>query len=74
VTSGHEDKDGIAMMIYDMTMPYRAGQPMSAAEQRRADEQVGRMAAGASRLWRRATRPVLALRGARTVRTPGLAR
>jgi hypothetical protein len=30
---------------------------MSAAEQRRADEQLGRMAARVSRFWRRATSP-----------------
>ena len=58
------------MMIYDMTLQHRAGCRMSAAEQRRADEQTGMMAAGASRLWRRATRPVRAPRGGRAARTP----
>jgi hypothetical protein len=38
---------------------------MSAAEQRRADEQLGRMAAQVSQFWRRATRPARALRGLR---------
>jgi hypothetical protein len=47
----------MTMMIYDMTLPHQAGRPMSAAEQRRADEQLGRMAARVSRAWRRATRP-----------------
>ena len=43
---------------------------MSAAEQRRADEQLGRMAARTSGLWRRATRPVRRCAGLR----PGSAR
>jgi len=51
------------MMIYDMTLQHQAERRMSAAEQRRADEQLGRMAARTSRLWRRATRPTRALRG-----------
>jgi hypothetical protein len=45
------------MMIYDMTLQHQAERPMSMAEQRRADEQLGRMAARVSRAWRRATRP-----------------
>ena len=57
------------MMIYDMTLPHQAGRRMSAAEQRRADEQLGRMAARVSRFWRRATRPARKLSGA-----PGFAR
>jgi hypothetical protein len=64
----------MAMMIYDMTLQHQAGLRMSAAEQRRADEQIGMMAAKASRLWRRATRPVRALHGVRAARTPGYAR
>jgi len=47
----------MAMMIYDMTMQHQAERRMSAAEQRRADEQLGRMAARTSELWRWATRP-----------------
>ena len=58
------------MMIYDMTLQHRAGRPMSAAEQRRADEQLGRMAARTSGLWRRATRPFRLVAGQR----PGYAR
>ena len=58
------------MMIYDMTLPHRAGRPLSAAEQRRADEQLGRMAARTSELWRRATRPFRPTAGQR----PGYAR
>jgi hypothetical protein len=55
----------MAMMFYDMTRQYQAERRMSAAEQRRVDEQLGRMAARTSRLWRRATRPTRALRGLR---------
>jgi hypothetical protein len=46
----------MAMMIYNMTPQHQAERRMSAAEQRRADEQLGRMAARVSRFWRRATR------------------
>jgi len=53
------------MMFYDMNRQYQAERRMSAAEQRRADEQLGRMAARASGLWRRATRPARVLRGLR---------
>ena len=53
------------MMMYDMSRQYHAERIMSAAEQRRADEQLGRMAAQTSRLWWRATRPARALRGLR---------
>ncbi len=49
------------MMMYDMSRQYHAERIMSAAERRRADEQLGRMAAQVSRFWhqatRRATRP-----------------
>jgi hypothetical protein len=64
----------MAMMIYDMTLQDQAERTSTAAEQRRADEQLGMMAAAASRLWRRATRPVLARRGSRPARAPGYAR
>ena len=53
------------MMIYDMTLQHQAERRMSAAEQRRADEQLGRMAARTSQFWRRATRSARALRGLR---------
>jgi len=53
------------MMFYDMTRQYQAERRMSAAEQRRVDEQLGRMAARTSRLWQRATRTTRALRGLR---------
>jgi hypothetical protein len=56
----------MTMMIYDMTLQHQAERRMSAAEQRRADEQLGRMAARTSGFWRRATRPARALRGLRT--------
>ena len=45
------------MMMYDMSRQYHAERIMSAAEQRRADEQLGRMAARTSDVWRRATSP-----------------
>ena len=45
------------MMMYDMSLQYQAERRMSAAEQQRADEQLGRMAARVSRFWQRATRP-----------------
>jgi hypothetical protein len=64
-----EREDVMTMMIYDMTLQHQAERRMSAAEQRRADEQLGRMAARVSGFWRRATRPVRKLSGA-----PGYAR
>ena len=57
------------MMMYDMSRQYHAERIMSAAEQRRADEQLGRMAARVSNFWRRATRPARKLSG-----DPGYAR
>ena len=45
------------MMMYDMSRQFHAERTMSAAERRRADEQLGRMAARVSRFWRRAIRP-----------------
>ena len=57
------------MMMYDMSRQYQAERIMSAAEQRRTDEQLGRMAARVSRFWRRAARPARKLYGA-----PGYAR
>jgi len=50
------------MMIYDMSRQYHAERVLTVAEQRRADEQAGRMAAEVSRLWQRLTRPARALR------------
>jgi hypothetical protein len=44
------------MMIYDMTLQHQAERALSVAEQRRVDEQLGRMAARVSRAWRRPTR------------------
>ena len=51
------------MMMYDMTTQYQAGRVKTAAEQRRADEQIGMMAARAASVWQRVTRPAPALRG-----------
>jgi hypothetical protein len=59
----------MTMMMYDMSRQYHAERTMSAAERRRADEQLGRMAARVSRFWRRATRPARKPYGA-----PGYAR
>ena len=53
------------MMMYDMSRQYQAERIMSAAERRRADDELGRMAARTSDLWRRATRPVRVRRGVR---------
>ena len=64
----------MTMMICDMTLQYQAERIRTAAEQRRADEHLGMMAAGVSRLWRRATRPVRASRRVRAGRAPGYAR
>jgi hypothetical protein len=41
---------------------YQAERPKTAAEIRRADEQLGHMAENVSWLWRRATRPVARFR------------
>ena len=54
---GENARTGLTMMMYDMSRQYHAERIMSAAERRRADEQLGRMAARVSRFWRRATRP-----------------
>jgi len=53
------------MMPYHMTAQYQAERIRSAAEQRRADEHLGTMAAEVSRLWQQITRPAQALRGFR---------
>ena len=47
----------MTMMMYDMSRQFHAERITSAAERRRADEQLGRMAARVSRFWRRGTRP-----------------
>lgn len=58
------------MMMYDMGRQYHAERVMSVSERRRADEQAGRMAAEASRLWQQyLTRPARALRA---LRMPGV--
>jgi len=43
-------------MFYDMTQQYHAERFRSAAEQRRADAELGMMTADVSRLWRRIVR------------------
>jgi len=64
------------MMLYDLTVQYHAERIKTADEWRRADEQLGMMAAEMSRLWWRVTRPARALRGfrARHARTALYAR
>ncbi len=53
------------MMMYDMGRQYHAERTRSVAEQRRADEELGRMAARVSGLWRRATHPFRLMAGQR---------
>jgi hypothetical protein len=50
------------MMPYQAYQVYQAERPKTAAEIRRADEQLGHMAANMSWLWQRATRPVARFR------------
>ena len=61
------------MMPYQVYQLYQAERPKSAAEIRRADDQLGRAAESVSRLWCRATQPIAILRGTAprsTVRPP----
>jgi hypothetical protein len=57
------------MMLYDMTTQYQAERIKSTAEQRRADDQLGMMAAEVSRFWQRVFRPARIVRGFRARRT-----
>ena len=50
------------MMFYDMSVQYHAERINTAAEQRRADEQLGMLAAEVSGLWQRLIRPARILR------------
>ena len=50
------------MMQYQTYQVYQAERPKTAAEIRRADEQLGHMAENVSRLWQHATRPIALLR------------
>jgi hypothetical protein len=50
------------MMPYQSYQDYQAGRAKNAAEMRRADEQLGHMAEGVSRLWQHAARPMARLR------------
>ena len=50
------------MMPYQSYQSYEAERPKTAAEIRRADEQLGHMAENMSWLWQRATRPITLLR------------
>ena len=51
------------MMPNQSYQDYQAARPKTAAEIRRADEQLGHMAENISWLWQRATRPIALLRG-----------
>ena len=51
------------MMPYQSYQDYQARRPKTAAEIRRADEQLGHMAENILWLWQRATRPIALLRG-----------
>jgi hypothetical protein len=51
------------MMPYQSYQMYQTQRTKTAAEIRRADEQLGHMAEGVSWLWQRATRPMAWLRG-----------
>jgi hypothetical protein len=51
------------MMPYQTYQVFQAERPKTAAEIRRADDQLGHMAQNVSRLWQHATRPVALLRG-----------
>ena len=59
------------MMPYQVYQLYQAERPKSAVEIRRADEQLGRAAESASRLWCRATQPIGILRALHRGRRPG---
>ncbi len=49
-------------MFYDMTRQYHVERFQTTAERRRADAEIGMMAAEVSRVWRRVIRPARALR------------
>jgi hypothetical protein len=51
------------MMPYQSYQLYQAERMKTAAEIRRADEQLGHMAENVSWLWQHATRPIVLLRG-----------
>jgi hypothetical protein len=51
------------MMPYQSYQIYQAERPKSAAEIRRADEQLGHMAENVSRLWQHAIRLITLFRG-----------
>jgi len=51
------------MMPYQSYQLYQAEQAKTAAEIRRADDQLGRMAENVSWLWQHAIRPIALLRG-----------
>ena len=53
------------MMPYQSYQTFQAERPKTAAEIRRADDQLGHMAENVSSLWRHATRPITRFRSHR---------
>jgi hypothetical protein len=51
------------MMQYQTYQVFQAERTKTAAEIRRADDQLGHMAQNLSRMWQHATRPIALLRG-----------
>jgi hypothetical protein len=63
IRQADENANGvITMMFYDMTQQYHAERIKTPAERRRADADLGAMAAEVSRIWRRIIRPARILR------------
>jgi hypothetical protein len=61
-----ETRDVITMMFYGATQQYQVERIRSAAEQRRADAELGMLAAGVSRRWRRIVRALAGPLGGRS--------
>jgi hypothetical protein len=57
-----ENEDVTTMMLYDMSRVYQTERIKTVAEQRRADDELGMMAARVSRRWQALIRPVRARR------------
>jgi hypothetical protein len=67
------ERQETTMMFYDMSRQHHAERIQTAAERRRADAELGMMAAAVARIWQRVTRPVRALH-VRPSRTAAYAR
>jgi hypothetical protein len=61
----------VVMMPYQIYQLYQAERPKTAAEIRRADEQLGELSRAFSWAWQHATQPHAALRGGRRRRITG---